>query len=87
MSVWSGRFVGPEIETIDWVFRREGAAIHKFCTFFLMLAGDGDAAPQLDEGITAVRWLPIAEGAEEIIYSNTKNVVRTAVQTLEKVDW
>ena len=79
--------VGPELDTIEWVFRRKGQSIQKYCTFYLMRSGQGDPEPQLDEGITECRWLPADAAAVQIVYENTRMVVENVPQALEALDW
>jgi 8-oxo-dGTP pyrophosphatase MutT (NUDIX family) len=64
---------GP-IRLIDWHFRFRGRRIHKYCHFFLLESPDGDAAPQTDEGITAVRWCSLEEALEALSYDNARGV-------------
>ncbi|HEX3928595.1 MAG TPA: NUDIX domain-containing protein [Gemmatimonadales bacterium] len=66
---------GP-IRIIDWHFRFRGHYIHKFCHFFLFESPHGDANPQVDEGITAVRWEPLDEALEALSYDNARGVLR-----------
>ncbi|HEX9755861.1 MAG TPA: NUDIX hydrolase [Gemmatimonadales bacterium] len=69
---------GP-IRIIDWRFRtRGGKLVHKFCHFFLLESADGEPSPELDEGITAVRWCPLEEALSELSYDNARGVVRRA---------
>ncbi len=79
--------MGPEVNTIDWYFRRGGERIHKICTFFLMHAPVGEAVPEEGEGISACEWLPIEAAAERVTYLNTREVVREAARTLEAMTW
>ena len=78
---------GP-IRIIDWHFRFRGRHIHKYCHFFLLESRDGDAAPQLDEGITACRWCVLEEALETLSYDNARGVLKRAgdmVRTLVAV--
>jgi 8-oxo-dGTP pyrophosphatase MutT (NUDIX family) len=69
---------GP-IRIIDWRFRtRGGKHVHKFCHFFLLESPTADAVPQLDEGITAVRWCTLDEALVDLSYDNARGVVRRA---------
>jgi 8-oxo-dGTP pyrophosphatase MutT (NUDIX family) len=68
---------GP-VDEIDWFFRFRGRLIHKTCTFFLMESADGEACPQLDEGITACRWVPLAQARRTISYANARAVLDAA---------
>jgi len=67
-----------EIETIDWYFRFRGRLIHKVCHFFLMETTSTVTCPQRAEGITACRWMPIAEALQTISYANAKTVLQRA---------
>ena len=68
---------GP-IRLIDWHFRFRGRRIHKYCHFFLLESPEGDAAPQTDEGITAVRWCTLDEALEALSYDNARGVLKRA---------
>lgn len=70
--------LGPELITIDWTFRAGGERIHKFATFFLMHSREGDPVPERSEGITAVKWLPLATAHRRISYQNAAEVVKAA---------
>jgi ADP-ribose pyrophosphatase YjhB (NUDIX family) len=76
--------LGPELGTIDWHFRMRGRLIHKHCTFFLMTSQSGDASPELEEGITECRWVPMEEAVKFITYDNAREVVREAARRLEE---
>jgi len=67
-----------EIETIDWYFRFRGRLIHKVCHFYLMETTAADTRPQRNEGITACRWMPIAQALETISYANARSVLQRA---------
>ena len=67
-----------EIETIDWYFRFRGRLIHKVCHFYLMETTAADTRPQRNEGITACRWMPIAQALETISYVNARSVLQRA---------
>lgn len=73
-----GLEVVTQLPTIDWYFRDKGRLVHKFCHFFLLEAGVGEAVPQLDEGITACQWLPLAEAVQTVSYANAREVIRVA---------
>jgi len=78
---------GP-IRVIDWHFRFRGRHIHKYCHFFLFESPDGEACPQLDEGITACQWRPLTEALELLSYDNARGVLKRAgemVRTLVAV--
>ncbi|MGH7561573.1 MAG: NUDIX hydrolase [Gemmatimonadales bacterium] len=66
---------GP-IRIVDWHFRFKGRFIHKFCHFFLFESPAAEAAPQADEGITAVQWLPLGEALQVLSYDNARGVLR-----------
>lgn len=66
------------IDTIDWYFRFRGRLIHKVCHFFLMETTSTATCPQRAEGITACRWMPIAEALQTISYANAKAVLQRA---------
>lgn len=66
---------GP-IKVVDWHFRFKGRFIHKFCHFFLLESPRAEAAPQADEGITAVQWLPLEDALRELSYDNARGVLR-----------
>jgi len=67
--------LGP-IRIIDWFFRFRGRAIHKYCHFFLFESASGDCVPQVEEGITAVRWEPLDKALEVLSYDNARGVLR-----------
>ena len=67
-----------EIETIDWYFRFRGRLIHKICHFYLMETSAAATSPQRAEGITACRWMPIADALQTISYANAKAVLQRA---------
>jgi len=69
---------GP-IRVIDWRFRsRGGMVIHKYCHFFLLESPRAEPHPQLDEGITAVRWCTLEEALADLNYDNARGVLRRA---------
>ena len=70
--------LGPELVTIDWRFRAQSTAIHKFTTFFLMFSDAGDPVPQSGEGISECVWVPLLEAHHKITYENASEVVRVA---------
>lgn len=74
--------LGAELERIDWWFRFEGRLIHKFCHFFLIESLHGDATPQLEEGISACEWFPLAEAAGRVGYANARRVLLRAAELL-----
>jgi 8-oxo-dGTP pyrophosphatase MutT (NUDIX family) len=78
---------GP-IRVIDWHFRFRGRHIHKYCHFFLFESPDGEACPQVDEGITACQWRTLSEALELLSYDNARGVLKRAgemVRTLVAV--
>ena len=78
---------GP-IRVIDWHFRFRGRHIHKYCHFFLFESSDGEACPQVDEGITACQWRPLPEALDLLSYDNARGVLKRAgemVRTLVAV--
>jgi 8-oxo-dGTP pyrophosphatase MutT (NUDIX family) len=78
---------GP-IRVIDWHFRFRGRHIHKYCHFFLFESADGEACPQVDEGITACQWRPLSEALDLLSYDNARGVLKRAgemVRTLVAV--
>ena len=68
---------GP-IRIIDWHFRFRGRRIHKFCHFFLFESPSAEAVPQVDEGITACRWLPLEQALDTLSYDNARGVLKRA---------
>jgi 8-oxo-dGTP pyrophosphatase MutT (NUDIX family) len=78
---------GP-IRVIDWHFRFRGRHIHKYCHFFLFESPDGEACPQVDEGITACQWRPLPEALDLLSYDNARGILKRAgemVRTLVAV--
>ena len=78
--------VGPEVTTINWFFRRRGTLVHKFCTFFLMRSKEGNAIPEVGEGITEVVWLPFPEAVERLTYENARETLRIVHVLLQSAD-
>jgi 8-oxo-dGTP pyrophosphatase MutT (NUDIX family) len=78
--------VGPELNTIDWLFRRRGVLVHKFCTFFLMRSEEGEAIPELAEGITECVWLPVPAAIERLTYENARETLHLVRELLESPD-
>lgn len=74
---------GPELKTIDWIFRVDGHRVHKFCSFFLMVCHEGQAVPEVGEGITECRWLRLGEAVERISYENAREVLQVAVEMVQ----
>ena len=73
---------GPSLGSIDWYFRLRGDLVHKFCDYFLMASPDGDTSPEVSEGITECRWLPVDEAIETVEYDNAREVVVRAADAL-----
>jgi 8-oxo-dGTP pyrophosphatase MutT (NUDIX family) len=78
--------LGPEVETIEWFFRRRGGLIHKFCTFFLMRSAEGDVIPEVGEGITECAWLPFGEALERITYENARGTLKRVQEMLQSAE-
>ena len=76
------RIIGDALDTIDWYFKRDAVLVHKFCEFYLMEYYEGEAVPELEEGITECRWVPMTEALEEITYDNARSVVHEAARVL-----
>ncbi len=74
--------LGPRLRTIDWYFRARGKLVHKFCHFYLIESPDGDPCPQVDEGITACRWMPLGDAIGIISYDNAREVLQQAAAEL-----
>jgi hypothetical protein len=72
--------LGPELRTIDWYFRIRGRLIHKYCAFYLMASGEGEAVPQEAEGITECKWVPLLQAVDVVDYENAREVVRDAAR-------
>lgn len=79
--------VGPRIDTVDWIFRKDDETVHKYCTFFLMRSRNGRAVPQFDEGITDCMWLPVRDAASRIKYPDTREVVLRADEKIAEAGW
>jgi hypothetical protein len=56
--------------------------VHKFCSFFLMRSVDGEAVPEVSEGITECVWLPPEEAMARVTYDNAREIIRAAVARL-----
>ena len=74
---------GPSLGTIDWYFKVKGDLVHKFCDYFLMASPDGDTVPEVAEGITECRWLPVDEAIATVAYDNARQVVVRAADVLK----
>ena len=73
---------GPSLGSIDWYFRLKGDLVHKFCDYFLMASPEGDTSPEVSEGITECRWLPVNEAIKTVAYDNAREVVVRAADVL-----
>ena len=78
--------LGPDLGEIDWTFRREGDLVHKFCRFFLMGSTRSEARPEVAEGITECRWLPIDEALRTIAYENARVILGRGADRLQDFD-
>jgi 8-oxo-dGTP pyrophosphatase MutT (NUDIX family) len=78
--------VGPEVTTISWYFRRRGALVQKFCTFFVMRSTEGNVTPEVSEGITECVWLPFGEAMERLTYENARETLRIVQDMLSRGD-
>lgn len=74
--------LGPELGTIDWHFRAGGRVIHKYCRFYLMMSKNGEPIPEIDEGITECRWLPVDEAIATVTYENARGVLEIAAEVV-----
>lgn len=74
---------GPSLGTIDWYFRLKGDLVHKFCDYYLMTSPDGDTVPEVSEGITECRWLPVEEAIATVAYDNARQIVVRAADVLD----
>jgi 8-oxo-dGTP pyrophosphatase MutT (NUDIX family) len=75
--------LGPELGSIEWYFRRDDELVHKICSFYLMQSHDGDARPEVNEGITECEWLPVEQAVARITYENARAMIRAAVRHLD----
>ncbi|TVP46320.1 MAG: NUDIX hydrolase [Gemmatimonadales bacterium] len=78
----SDLLLGPELGEIDWVFRSGRTRIHKFCRFYLMASRQGEAVPQVAEGISEVLWLPAREAERRVTYDNAREMIHRAIEHL-----
>lgn len=76
--------LGPTLGTIDWHFRLGGQLVHKYCHFFLMISPTGDPVPEVAEGITECRWLPVQQALRDVSYDNAREMIRVAGRLLEE---
>ena len=74
--------LGPDLGEIDWTFRRRGKRVHKHCRFFLMASARGEARPEISEGITECRWLPVEEALRTVDYDNARSILEKGVERL-----
>jgi ADP-ribose pyrophosphatase YjhB (NUDIX family) len=74
--------LAEDLGVIDWHFRSGADLIHKHCRFFLMRSPSGTPVPEVSEGITECRWLPIEEAIRDVTYDNAREVIRTAAARL-----
>ena len=81
----SGLTIHHTLSVIDWYFRHKGQPIHKYCHYFLFESPSGEPRPQLDEGITACRWVPMEEALELLRYENARAVLRESMQFVPDV--
>lgn len=81
-----GLIPGPELKTIDWVFRSGGRRVHKYCCFFLMSSPEGQPVPERSEGITDCRWVSLHSAVDEISYDNARQVLVAAVELIQDAD-
>ena len=75
--------LGADLGEIDWMFRKRGRMIHKFCRFYLMTSEESDTTPEVAEGITECRWLPAQEAVQTVAYDNARVILRRGVERLE----
>jgi 8-oxo-dGTP pyrophosphatase MutT (NUDIX family) len=75
-----------QLPTIDWYFKDGTVVVHKFCHFFLIESPAGDPCPQIDEGITECKWLPLAGALDTLSYANAREVLRAAGRELTESD-
>lgn len=74
--------LGPRLGTIDWHFKQKGELVHKYCDYFLMTSPEGEATPQVTEGITECRWFAVDEAIAIVGYDNTRWIVQLAGEVL-----
>lgn len=75
--------LGPDLGTIDWHFRSRGRLIHKYCKFYLMRSRRGEPTPEIQEGISECRWLPVDEAIATVTYQNARSVLEIAAEILQ----
>ncbi|MSR22003.1 MAG: NUDIX hydrolase [Gemmatimonadetes bacterium] len=74
--------LGPDLGEIDWVFRRRGKQVQKYCRFYLMASTESEAQPQISEGITECRWLPVSDAVRTMAYDNARAVLEKGLECL-----
>jgi 8-oxo-dGTP diphosphatase len=67
---------------VRYPIQRKGVWRDKEVAYFLARAQHLAPAPALDEGITAVEWVPASAAAGRITYSQVRGVVRQALGAL-----
>lgn len=77
--------LGADLGEIDWTFRKGGTPIHKYCRFYLMESAEGEARPEVSEGISECRWLPVEEALRLISYDNARAILVRAAERMD--DW
>jgi 8-oxo-dGTP pyrophosphatase MutT (NUDIX family) len=75
--------VTGELGSIEWYFRNEDRLVHKVCSFFLMRCEDGEARPEVTEGITECEWLTFDRAIERVTYENAREMIRAAARQIE----
>ncbi len=75
--------LGSDLGEIDWTFRKGGRLIHKYCRFYLMTSQEGEPRPEVEEGITECRWLPLEEALRTVAYDNARVILRRGAARLE----
>lgn len=78
----SDLLLGPDLGEIDWTFRKKERTIHKYCRFYLMASEGSESRPEVAEGITEVRWLPVGEALRAVGYENARAVLRRGSEQL-----
>jgi len=73
-----------DLGEIDWTFRKGGRVIHKYCRFYLMESDLGDPSPEIAEGITECRWLPVQEALRAVAYDNARVILRRGVARIDE---
>lgn len=71
------KVVAP-VQVIGWEFRFRGRPVHKTCHFFAMATEDARTRPQRREGISACRWVTVAEGERLLTHANTRELLAAA---------